>query len=149
MRIDVQGKPFVFPQRCACCGTSASSEVVAPPIKKNRDGAVPLYESTWRVPVCARCGDHVARWLSAPLYGRWFLFIGLGGAFVAMFSARFGGLLLGILIALALRAGARYARRREARRLCHPACAGPGHPVTYLALLRDGAPEARAAGAAM
>jgi hypothetical protein len=131
MRVNVRGRPFDLPQRCACCGLAPSSEMpaAAPP---KADKVTRQQAAGWRFPICAACAHHATRWRAARLFTRWFRFGGLGLVFLITVAAGSASVLLfGGALVFALAALAGYLGEREARSLCKKGCASAGPPVTF------------------
>ena len=128
---NVRGRPFDLPQRCACCGLAASSEIPAA-AGKNAGKAV-TQAAAWRFPVCAPCAHHVARLRTAHVFSRWLRFGGLGLVLLITFAGGGSGVFfIGGALVLGLAALTTHLGSREARALCHAGCAALGPPVAFI-----------------
>ncbi len=132
MRIDLSGQSFVFPDKCACCGGPADTELATSATKSSGKRVVHTKTNVWDFPYCGRCVGHVksAEGARALAWIVGILSIVLGVVLGYAVNPA-NGIAVGMLgiVGMGFVYGSRMA---QARGQCGAECVGVGRAMTYL-----------------
>lgn len=59
MKVEVSGKQFIFPVKCACCGGTADAELSTSASKATGRRVIRTKTNEWDIPYCDECVRHV------------------------------------------------------------------------------------------
>jgi hypothetical protein len=130
--VELAARWFAIPFECPCCGAAPDGELTAAPRAGASRGADTSSEAGIEFPYCLRCLAHAAAWADATATASGVALIAISTGLVVALAGRIaiGATIAVSSIPLAMAAGA--LARARARAACGPACASPGHAVTYL-----------------
>jgi hypothetical protein len=56
MKVNVTGKSLQMPAMCACCGGAPDTEIAVADVRTSGNKSI---TSTWKIPYCSKCKEHV------------------------------------------------------------------------------------------
>jgi hypothetical protein len=132
MEVDLSGRTFVFPSRCACCCESSDAQLTIAAMRSWGKRVIHQETKAWDVPYCTVCITHVGSTDNAYTISKVIRILTPVGVVIGWLSASFLiGLALGIGIVVA--GGVLfYQQRSNAKAQCKPTCASPKRAIAYL-----------------
>jgi len=132
MRIDVSGRIFAFPHKCACCCAPPDTELSISASRTWGSKVVHTETKSWGVPYCSDCIKHLRSMKAAYAFASWFtVFTVLLGVLIGFRVDLYWGISTGIL-ALISTIAVFGMKLRDARAECGPNCAGANAAIAYL-----------------
>jgi len=131
MRIDVSGQRFIFPNECACCGSTADAQITVSASKQKGKRVIHTTTNTWNIPYCGNCLHHVNAASKASSVAQALVWVSFIGGVLMCFANLYVGIgfcLIGLIGTFVIHNNL----MTQARAICTHECACVQRAMTYL-----------------